>query len=243
MYISRSCWVVFLSIKMLSKFSFYFKNWIWSVSAQCFRSINSRERALNEGRLTKWSLTTDKAEVSGILESITIDQVTVSRIWDFRQSKEDWVNQIKILHCYRQILLSSDSDIIIKMCSVLLSEAPSVEGTIFIFGLCSPSILMEITDLCSGASTWSLCFSPPSPKKRSVEKAYQVCRAQQWFRTGTKNMISEGSLGITTRGCEGSNWLWPMRPACRWERHGNLSGNSLWYQLPSPLSSITLAFT
>lgn len=155
----------FYQLKWSVSSLFILKLDIWSVSAQRFRSINSRERALNEGRLTKWSLTTDKAEVSGILERITIDQVTVFRIWDFHQSKEDWFNQIKTLHCYRQILLGSDSDIIIKICSVLLSEAPSGEGAILIFGLCSPLILMEITELCSGASTWSLGFGSLSPKK------------------------------------------------------------------------------
>lgn len=159
------------------------------------------------------------------------------------QSNKDWVHQMKTLHCFRQILLSSVSDIIIKMCSVLLSEVPSGEGAVLIFGLHSPLILMEIIHLCSGASTWSLGFGSPSPKKRSGEKAYEVCKTQQWFRTCTKNVISNGS----PRDHHQRMWRFkltltheaPMRVGETWKSRGD----AFWGQLPSPLGSTTLVFT
>lgn len=111
------------------------------------------------------------------------------------------------------------------------------------FGLHSPLILMEIIHLCSGASTWSLGFGSPSPKKRSGEKAYQVCKAQQWFRTCTKNVISNGS----PRDHHQRMWRFkltltheaPMRVGETWKSRGD----AFWGQLPSPLGSTTLVFT
>lgn len=76
---------------------------------------------------------------------------------------------------------------------------------------------METKHLCSAANTWSLGFCSPSPKKRSGERAHQVCKAQQRFRTGTKSTISRGSH--TTWACEVLSWLRATRPLCRWRRH------------------------
>ena len=65
-----------------------------------------------------------------------------------------------------------------------------------------------------------------------------------------------GALGIATGGCEGSNWLWPRKPPCRWERHSNwnnhtcteplamagLRGDTFWDQPPSLLGSTVSVF-
>lgn len=81
---------------------------------------------------------------------------------------------------------------------------------------------METKHLCSAANTWSLGFCSPSPKKRSGDRAHQVCKAPQQVRTGTKNMMSRGAMGIATQ----EDWLQPTRPPCRWERHGNLRNHT-----------------
>lgn len=75
-------------------------------------------------------------------------------------------------------------------------EDPGGQGAILISGFCLPLILAEAKTsvLCSQHLIPGPLFT--SPKKRSGQKANQVDEAQQWFRTGTENVIPSGS-------CEG----------------------------------------